>query len=127
MTDSISTLRLLAKCGSMDLSALGPIADEMERMQAEVLTLRQANISLAMRDAVEPNPAPKDYAEIVLRVEIASDTLHKVEEFTKFLANVILETPSDAGADVMVTIHREGELPVFETNRTPSEKSGGGQ
>lgn len=30
--DSVATLRLLAKCGSMDLSMLGPIADEMERL-----------------------------------------------------------------------------------------------
>jgi len=32
--DSVATLRLLAKCGSMDLSMLGPIADEMERLRA---------------------------------------------------------------------------------------------
>jgi len=31
--DSVATLRLLAKCGSMDLSMLGPIADEMEQLQ----------------------------------------------------------------------------------------------
>jgi len=33
--DSVSTLRLLAKCGSMDLSMLGPIADEMEQMKRD--------------------------------------------------------------------------------------------
>jgi hypothetical protein len=67
---------------------------------------------------------PKDYAEVVLRVEITSDTLDKVQEFTEFLSNSILETPSAAGADVVVTIHREGQLPVFETNRSPLKASG---
>lgn len=36
----VATLRLLAKCGSMDLSALGPIADEMERLGAALLRIR---------------------------------------------------------------------------------------
>ena len=31
--DHVATLRLLAKCGSMDLSMLGPIAHEMEALQ----------------------------------------------------------------------------------------------
>jgi hypothetical protein len=31
--NSCDTLRLLAKCGSMDLSMLAPIADEMERLR----------------------------------------------------------------------------------------------
>jgi len=37
---SVSTLRLLATCGSMDLSMLGPIADEMERLQEEIAGLK---------------------------------------------------------------------------------------
>jgi hypothetical protein len=53
----------------------------------------------------------KDYEEIVLRVEIASDLRSKVEEFTQYLSQAILEAPSDAGADVIVTIHRLPEEP----------------
>jgi hypothetical protein len=39
--DSVATLRLLAKCGSMDLSMLGPIADEMEQFHAAVKTAQE--------------------------------------------------------------------------------------
>lgn len=39
--DSIATLRLLAKCGSMDLSMLGPIADEMKQLHAAVKTAQE--------------------------------------------------------------------------------------
>jgi hypothetical protein len=80
------------------------------------------------RHTVEPSAEglPKDYAEVILRVEIVSDTLHKVNEFAKSLADVILEAPSDFGANVMVTIHRDGELSVFETNRSALKSSSEG-
>jgi hypothetical protein len=35
-SDSIATLRLLAKCGSMDLSMLGPIADEITQLRGNL-------------------------------------------------------------------------------------------
>lgn len=74
---SISTLRLLAKCGSMDLSALGPIADEMERMQNTTVLRDQIDSLMAQvsRLSAENARLQKD-----LRRANAALVRHGVEE-----------------------------------------------
>jgi hypothetical protein len=76
------------------------------------------------RSAVVPSgpTAVADGFEEVLRVEIASDTPGKVARFRKELCNLILDAPAAGNHDVMVMIHRDGSIPVFETHRTPGNE-----
>lgn len=46
-----------------------------------------------------------DAVEQHLRVEIASDTPERVEQFSKALCELILSDPFNGKYDVMVTIH----------------------
>lgn len=57
---SVSTLRLLAKCGSMDLSALGVIADEIERLTEEnrELQTRVVEVERCARELLHGSDEP---------------------------------------------------------------------
>jgi hypothetical protein len=49
MTNSCDTLRLLSKCGSMDLSMLGPIAAEIEQLRGN-LSLAEEGLANATQE-----------------------------------------------------------------------------
>lgn len=74
LPDPVATLRLLAKCGSMDLSALDGIADEFERldadaagMQAELASVKQ--YYQALIEAQEAAQVSLHTENVRLRVE----------------------------------------------------------
>lgn len=109
-TSSVATLRLLAKCGSMDLSVLGPIADEMERMQGLLGAAACPNRSVpghegawqcqwcderksALSGALEPNPRASRAIE-VLRAE-RDGAMAQRDWYIQLLARFWKITPPD--------------------------------
>lgn len=94
LPDPVATLRLLAKCGSMDLSALDGIADEFERLDGELEAsqeLAKAAMAdlIALRKASEQNatPGPNELADMTAQrdhwLEIAREKDSEIERLQK--------------------------------------------